>query len=132
MSYYYSDKYETVEIQDMLGKTMVSVEQQKNDNDELHFTCDDGTVYVFTHMQDCCESVRIEDITGDLSDLVGNQLVQADEETNSDVDKPDKWSDSWTWTFYKFATTKGYVTVRWLGESNGYYCERVDLFKSKS
>lgn len=132
MSHYFSDKYETVEIQDMVGKTMVSVEQQKNDNDELRFTCDDGTVYVFTHMQDCCESVRIEDITGDLSDLVGNQLVQADEETNSDIDKPDEWSDSWTWTFYKFATTKGYVTVRWLGESNGYYCERVDLFKSKS
>ena len=124
MSYY--DYQNRVDIADMVGKTFTSV---KSTGTELVF---ENSVdrYVFFHQQDCCESVRIEDIVGDLSDLEGEVLLKA-EETSNIFDllntAEQEFSESGTWTFYKFATRKGYVDVRWLGESNGYYSESVDL-----
>lgn len=114
------------ELKDLLGKTMTSVE---NKGDELVFTTTEGKSYKLYHSQDCCESVSIESVVGDLADLVGAPLLMAEEstgETPADY-KFEYEPESYTWTFYKFATRKGYVDVRWLGESNGYYGEGVDF-----
>jgi len=117
------------QITDLLGKTLKSVEKVKED-DEILFTLDDGTQYQMCHIQGCCENVTIEDINGDLKDLIGSPILQAEEITNSEdmFDKTDL-GDSFTWTFYKLATVHGYVTIRWLGESNGYYSESVNFIK---
>ena len=112
----------------MLGKTFVQVTGAVG-NFDLLFETAQGERFMFSHQQDCCERVDINDIIGDLEDLVGEPLLLAEEvegETPVDFDEGDH--ESVTWTFYKFATRKGYVDVRWLGESNGYYSERVDLF----
>ena len=108
------------------------------------------------HYQDCCESVYIEDVCGDVEDLIGSVVLQADEVTNCEDKNPlNPWDekaqakvllddldphtnnaevsnildDSFTWTFYRLATAKGSVVLRWLGESNGYYSESVDFIK---
>jgi hypothetical protein len=112
----------------LIGKTMRSVE--KSAADRLVFTADDGREFVFFHSQDCCESVDIHDINGELSDLVGAPITQADEEISEKVPADvtlDYAPESWTWTFYKFATNRGAVTVRWYGHSNGYYSESVSF-----
>lgn len=113
----------------MVGKTMVSVTGGVGSG-EMIFTADDGSVFRFYHSQDCCESVDIEDVCGDLNDLVGSPITQAEDVSSVTPDPVvDRAypAESETWTFYKFATVKGSVTVRWYGSSNGYHSEDVDL-----
>ena len=109
----------------MLGKTFVQVTGSVGDTAMLFETAD-GERFMFAHEQDCCESVDINDIVGDLQDLVGEPMLIA-EEVKGATEPDAEHYESYTYTFYKFATRKGYVDVRWLGESNGYYSESVSL-----
>ena len=106
------------------GKTLKDI---KVKNNKIIFTVDDGTKYKMFHDYDCCENVYIEDICGDINNLIGSEIIMAEEVINRDLPPLNKYDESYTWTFYKFATVKGYVTIRWYGESNGYYSERVDF-----
>lgn len=127
--------YDDIKINEFVGKVFTNVYKNVNEDneDEIIFECNDGTVYKMYHEQDCCEGVYIEDINGNLNDLMGTPILQAEESTNSENPKLDfdEEDGSFTWTFYNFATIKGYVTIRWYGESNGYYSETVDIVKMK-
>lgn len=119
-------------IKTMVGKvfTSVLVVRDAVDHNSMTFKTDDGWEYTFMHYQDCCEYVRIEDIVGDVKDLIDSPLTLAEEvsgETADVLDEDGVFGNSYTWTYYKFATVKGYVDVRWCGESNGYYSEAVHL-----
>ena len=109
-----------VDVNDMIGKTFTSV---CSDGDTVTFE-NDEVRYTLYHETDCCESVYVEDIIGDIEDLEGWPLLVSREDTNAD-DPGTCTGESYTWTFYNFATFKGYVTIRFLGESNGYYSEDV-------
>lgn len=119
----------------LVGKTLKSV---VNNDDVVNFETEDGEEYIMKHDQDCCESVRVDDIVGDLNDLIGSPIIRVEE--NSSPDRPegikdseygsyDSETDSETWTFYRIGTAKGTVVIRWYGSSNGYYSESVDFEK---
>ena len=110
-------------IEDLKSQILLDVNQVGDD--EIYFTTKTGDKYLMYHSQDCCESVTIDDIEGNLQDLVGHPILQAEEVSEED----DNAFESGTWTFYKLATIKGYVTIKWYGSSNGYYSESVDFKK---
>lgn len=110
----------------LVGRTLCKATASE---DELRLYLTPDNYVRFYHEQDCCESVYIEDICGDLDDLVDAEIIFAEEVSGetpaSDFEGYEP--DSYTWTFYRFQTTKGSVDVRWYGESNGYYSESVDM-----
>ena len=124
-------------IEDMIGKTFISVERfqegfkEDKKDDIILFTGEDFVYKLYSEGNDDgnCNEVIIDDIVGDLQDLVGSPLLVAELITskhNSDkysVPPGKKTCGEWTWSFYKFATAKGYVDIKWWGDSNGYYSE---------
>jgi hypothetical protein len=148
-----------IKMEELVGVTLKSIVVSEA-KDEILFTTDNDLELKMYHSQDCCEGVSIEDICGDLDDLIGSPLTMCEEvgytgAHNTDWDKekgpgrvtvengewpegvplPEEYGDeSYTWTFYKFATIKGSVTIRWYGSSNGYYSESVsfiDVYATK-
>jgi len=118
-------------FEELLGETLESVGPSL-DGEELLLITKSGKRFRFFHKKDCSEYVRIEDIVGDLTDLIGSPLLVAEEISSEDYPRPSqKYDSSYTWTFYRFSTAKGTVTVRWLGESNGYYSESVSFEEIK-
>lgn len=135
----YCPKTYDFSMDQMLGKTIKKIDKgdlESKDDSVVFLT--ENEMFVFTHFTDCCESVYLDDICGDLSDLLDSPLIEA-EEVSSCEGQPSpesKFTDDYddeseTWTFYKFATAKGCVTLRWYGTSNGYYSESVDRFMLK-
>ena len=124
-----------ISISELLGKTLVDI-AVIDINQALVFTLDDGTKYRMEHYQECCEGVTIEDITGNLADLIGAPILMAEESTGEDSPEgtvvADNARDYQLWTFYRLATVKGYVTIRWFGEGNGYYSIAVGFSKEQA
>lgn len=122
------EKRKHANMGDLVGLVFQSVVQNE-EQDTLTFTTTDNRKFVMCHFQDCCESVVIESITGDLNDLIGEPILLSEEVDSEGAPPQDPNDDSFTWTFYKMATRKGYVDIRWYGSSNGYYGVGVNFAK---
>lgn len=121
----------TYTLHPMIGRVFTKIEVVESryvkDGKEVRFWHGENSYFVMYHNQDCCEGVDLYDTVGDLEDLIGNPILMAEETTDETNPPPNRGDDSFTWTFYRFATIKGHVLLRWYGESNGYYSESVSI-----
>lgn len=117
------------EFSDLVGKTIVAITGLEPGSEAIDLFTSAGDQFRMYHIQDCCETVQVEDVCGDVSDLIGRTITLAEESTSndrpSDIPAPDYEDSSQTWTFYRLWTDRGMVTIRWYGSSNGYYSESV-------
>jgi len=114
-------------MNDFIGKVVVDIRGMEQDSEFIVFKCDDGTLYEMFHEPDCCESVWLEDVNGDVKKLLNSPILGFDVKEQKDEDA----RESGTFTFYTIYTAKGRVDLRWHGESNGYYSERVEFKQRK-
>lgn len=66
----------------MVGKTIVRASDVKPGATAILFLMSDGSAYGFHHDRHCCEHVSVVDVCGDIADLIGRPLVQAEEATS--------------------------------------------------
>ena len=118
---------------ELKGKTITSIQGSNSDDSDTIITTSDGSIYTLTHIQDCCEHVRVYGSVGNIDDVLNVEVIAA-EDTNP-MDNPNatdyKAYDSATWSQFRIVTNKGAFEIWWLGESNGYYSETVSVIKNK-
>lgn len=150
------EKYKGCDFSELKGKTITEVIGLENRSEQIFFNCSDGSSYRMMYHQDCCANCDIEDVAGDVSDLIGQPVLLAEEISSTEPTEEIQVQraaakeraktkfvpryegqvyydygghDSETWTFYKLSTIKGSVTIRWYGSSNGYYSESASFEK---
>ena len=136
-----------MDFSELKGRTITDIRGLKSGSEHIEFDTVDGEGkykgYGLTYYQDCCASCSVEEIHGDVEDLLNSPILLAEEVSSTEPTdemkaarakekadaeaKDEYYSDyqyeSETWSFYKLATIKGSVTIRWYGSSNGYYSE---------
>lgn len=135
----------TISVPAVVGEIIDRVEGLRDGSDSVKLFFRNHMGLRIMHCPDCCETVEIVDIVGDVSDLVGAPVLEIS--IVSSTDHPDfvtilegnqgvsvkadrtpiDISESSTWSVVKLRTTKGEVNLRWLGQSNGYYSEIPDI-----
>lgn len=133
-------------FEELKDRVLTSIEVH-NEPDEpdprIIFRTDTGYEFKMYHKSKCCEDVYIESIVGDVANLLNHHILIAELVTSDtappikapqpeywDAEEEGEWDgtpESYTWSFYKLATIKGYVDIRWFGKSNGYYSETVQF-----
>ena len=121
-------------VSQLIGLTLNRIEGCLPESNEVTFYSECGQQFRMYHEQACCEFVELHDVEGDVADLIGTPIVVAEMVSNAAqqalnliTSLPEMGGECEQWTFYRLATTKGWVVLRWYGDSNGYYSTDVDF-----
>ena len=112
-----------VNISELVGQFFSNVcIVETDDGDKLIFEKSNGDTYSFYPNRECCESITLKEIVGNLSNLENSPILIVEE----------NWYDTdvYSWSFYKFkfVTQKGHVDISWYPESNGCYPTGVTMY----
>ena len=114
----------------LVGKTITEIQGGFAGSEAIVFSCSDDTIYRMYHSQQCCESVSVQDIVGDMDRLIGwvVQSAYVDSNCGNNCDGFSGTDEVQQWTFYRITTMNGEtVTIRWYGTSNGWYSMDVSF-----
>lgn len=75
---------DSVEFKTLTGKTLKKIDAK---SDSIEFETEDGGHFRMYHDQNCCESVDVEEIIGDVNDLIGHPILLAEEVSSTDPDE---------------------------------------------
>ena len=116
-----------MEFSELAGKTLTSVAGAEKGSAEVVFTATDGDSYRLYDSEadnDNAFEIWLEDVEGDIADLIDSPITIAEVSSGSSPSGDDEFA---IWAFYRLATAKGMVTFRWCGHSNGHYGELAEF-----
>ena len=105
-----------IEFKALVGKTITDIMWLSKGYAIATLGLSDGSFLRMYDPEIGSKEVYIEDVCGNIQDLIGSPIVRAEEYSNEQ------------WTFYIIGTAKGTVTIRWVGPESDYYGERVSLW----
>ena len=110
-----------MELSSLVGEILTNIDVS---DDTVMMTTKSGRQIMLYHSQGCCESVSILSTDGEWRELIGKPLLIVEEEIDGSAacDYGSK-----TETTFTFGVDGATVINRWIGESNGYYSESVDI-----
>lgn len=121
--------YKYIDEKTLIGKTITEIKVDQS-CDCVTFSTEEKK-YSMHHNQECCESVGLEKVVGNPESIVGEPIKDVIYDTESenfpkDIEQLGN-QHSWTVSRISFYTEHGFVEFVWLGVSNGYYGEGVDI-----
>jgi hypothetical protein len=113
-----------VKFDALVGEVLDAVDIDREEN-QILLTTRSGRRFLVYHEQDCCETVAMHWQDGSFDKLIGKPIIEA---RDIAIDTSEEAIDSsQTTTTLIFRVDDQTVISRWIGDSNGYYSESVDI-----